>query len=146
MKILVTGDRNWDNLYVMYDVLKTLPTDTTLIHGYADGADMCAHVIGQELGFIVIPCPAHWSCNNKRWREVYGPCDHPCHHVSGRPAGAIRNRYMLRTHVPDLVLAFHDNIKESKGTKDMVQIAMAAHVPVTLYTYKGFEVDIYIPT
>lgn len=33
---------------------------------------------------------------------------------------------------PDLVLAFHDNLSESKGTRDMVQRAKRAGVPVYL--------------
>jgi len=48
----------------------------------------------------------------------------------GKAAGVIRNIDMLKYGEPDLVLAFHHNIYESKGTKDMVTRAREADVPV----------------
>ena len=51
----------------------------------------------------------------------------------GKPAGPIRNRQMLNEGKPDMVIAFHDDLSVSVGTKDMVDIANAAGLPVRLY-------------
>jgi ABC-type sugar transport system substrate-binding protein len=37
---------------------------------------------------------------------------------------------MIDEHHPDIVLAFHSNIKESKGTRDMCYKAKKAGIPV----------------
>jgi hypothetical protein len=42
----------------------------------------------------------------------------------GLAAGPIRNQEMLDTYKPDLVVAFHNDIEHSKGTKDMITRAM----------------------
>jgi hypothetical protein len=49
-----------------------------------------------------------------------------------RAAGIIRNAEMLEKGQPDLVLAFHVNLAESRGTRDMVERALAAGVEVRL--------------
>jgi len=137
MIILVTGDREWDNVERVYDVLSKYPHGTTLVHGYARGADSCAHVVGEALGFSLIPCPAHWKHNEAKWIEVYGPCDASCDHVEGKSAGTLRNHYMLRTHRPNRVLAFHDNLSGSRGTLHMVTISRKADIPVEHYSTQG---------
>lgn len=79
----------------------------TLIEGEAKGADSMSRSIAEnELAqseWQISPYPADWK-------------------TYGKAAGAIRNRQMLNAH-PDLVLAFHNDIVSSKGTKDMVRIA-----------------------
>jgi hypothetical protein len=40
---------------------------------------------------------------------------------------------MLDEGKPDLVLAFHENIDESKGTRDMVHRARGAGVKVVIF-------------
>ena len=40
---------------------------------------------------------------------------------------------MLDEGKPDLVIAFHNDLPKSKGTKDMVKRAQKADVPVLLY-------------
>lgn len=137
MIILVTGDREWDSVERVYDVLSKYPHGTTLVHGYARGADSCAHVVGEALGFSLIPCPAHWQHNEAKWVEVYGPCDASCDHVEGKSAGTLRNHYMLRTHRPDRVLAFHDDLSGSRGTLHMVTISRKAGIPVEHYSSQG---------
>jgi hypothetical protein len=114
MRVLVTGDRNWSNKDIIREVLKKYPTDTILINGGARGADSIAAKIGKELGFKVETFKADWG-------------------AYGRAAGPIRNRKMLREGKPDVVEAFHDHILDSKGTKDMVEISIAANLPVTLH-------------
>ena len=144
MRILVTGDRKWSGLSVMAEVLSEYPKGTTLIHGYASGADTMADVIGQELGFEIIRCPAHWSHNCKLWVEVYGECPPDCKEMFGRPAGVIRNQFMLEKHNPELILAFHNDIDNSRGTKDMVRRAQKRGIPFKLYDESGLR-KIWMP-
>jgi hypothetical protein len=53
----------------------------------------------------------------------------------GKAAGMMRNRQMLEEGKPDLVVAFHDDIAASKGTKNMVDIARAAGVETHLVSH-----------
>ena len=107
-KVIVCGDRHYTDRDAIFNALVNLPQPLIVIEGGADGADMWARDVAQELGVEWVTCPANW--------EQYG-----------KAAGPIRNRHML-THQPDLVLAFHDDIEHSKGTADMVRQAMAAGI------------------
>lgn len=55
----------------------------------------------------------------------------------GIGAGPIRNRAMILAH-PDiaLVMAFHDHIWTSKGTKDMVSVALRRGILVNLVSHE----------
>jgi len=55
----------------------------------------------------------------------------------GIAAGPIRNKKMLVEGKPDIVLAFHNNITMSKGTKNMIKVANAMGVLVNLYHSNG---------
>lgn len=103
MRILVTGDRNWREARLVYNqVLAHVTADPeryTVIHGDARGADTYAEVCAQLLGVPTEPHPAKWEL--------------------GRGAGVIRNQEMLDSGI-DLVLAFHHDLDNSRGTKDMV--------------------------
>lgn len=106
MIVLVTGDRNWQDVQKVRDALKKLPKNTTIVHGAAKGADSIADKVAKELGFTIIPYKADW--------QLYG-----------RAAGPIRNRQMFNENHPDLVIAFHPDLSKSKGTRDMVNYAKA---------------------
>lgn len=127
MRVLICGDRNWTDrekiaqqlrlLHLIYDraywetdgfITGTSVDMLTIMHGAARGADTIADEEASKLGFRIQAFPADW--------------------LLGRRAGSIRNQVMLEQH-PDLVLAFHSNIEESKGTKDMVKRARAAGIP-----------------
>lgn len=129
MRILICGDREWtdrekiaqqlriikavqERIYEDYDGYGDLVT--TIIHGAARGADRIAGEEAAKLGFEVKPYPI----SPEDWAHFKGG------------AGPIRNQLMLDEGKPDLVLAFHSNIYESKGTKDMVNRAMMAQIPV----------------
>ncbi len=86
-----------------------LPTDIVIISGAAKGVDSAA------ADFAV--------CNYCQLEEY--PADWKKH---GKAAGAIRNRQMLREGKPDLVVAFL--APSSRGTRDMVNAATEAGVPV----------------
>lgn len=114
MKILVTGDRYWTDIDCVYLTLKEFPAETIIIHGACKGADTACDLVARALGFTVRDYPAQWT-----------GCD--------RSAGPIRNQKMLDcehvNHEPiDLCLAFHDNIDDSRGTKDMVKRAQKAKI------------------
>lgn len=117
MKILVCGDRNWTDIEKIFDILSQYPKDTIIIEGEANGADKIASIIAKELGMTVESYPAEWG-------------------KYGKAAGPLRNRKMLEIGKPDKVLAFHNNISTSKGTKNMISIAKKANILVELYTTK----------
>jgi len=101
--ILVCGDRNYRNYKRIWNTLKDFdPSTTTIIHGDCRGADKMAEFAAIALGMKTIAFPAGW--------KTFGPS-----------AGPIRNRKMLDEGCPDLVIAFHPDIENSKGTKNMIK-------------------------
>lgn len=114
LRILVSGDRNWtDKEAIRRELEKRLPC--VVIHGCARGADTLAGQVAFELGMEVVTFPAEW-------------------HLYGKAAGPRRNQTMLDLGKPDLVLAFHADLANSKGTKHMVEIARTAGVSVEVFT------------
>ncbi len=115
--VVVTGDRNWTNRSVIQKALSNLPQQTILLHGDCRGLDQIAASEAIKLGIQTLSVPANWQ-------------------RFGRAAGPIRNREMLDLE-PDLVLAFHDHLDISRGTKDCVQQALARGLTVQLYDSMG---------
>ena len=117
MNVIVCGDRNWKRMDIIERELRKLPLDTVIIHGAARGADTLGKFAAERIGLKVINegkgFPADW----KRY---------------GKGAGPIRNQQMIDEGKPDMVLAFHDNINESKGTKDMVERARGIGIKVII--------------
>lgn len=114
MRVLICGDRNWTNGNRIFKTLMQFHKEkpvTVVIEGEAPGADTLARRAAEELGICVMAFPANWN------------------HFK-RAAGPIRNQWMLNFGKPDLVLAFHSDIENSKGTKDMVNRAKKAGVKV----------------
>ena len=112
MKVLVCGDRDWTNrqaIRLWLQVLKEIGY-TDLIEGEARGADRLFREEGEKLGYVIYPYPAEWGKYH-------------------RGAGPIRNRQML-DQKPDLVLAFHTDLKNSKGTADTVREARRRGIQV----------------
>lgn len=130
-RVLVTGDRNWTDHRYLVAVLDQLHAEdpiSVLIEGCAGGADRMAgrHAPGEVPGTT----DPGWA-----WaRDVPGlhfPADWDKYH---RAAGPIRNSQQLKEGMPDLVVAFHHDLSQSKGTADMVRKARAAGVPVVVHT------------
>jgi len=117
MRILCCGDRDWTDEAFIHSKLVDLPKNTTLIHGDCRGADRIAGKIGKALGLKVKPFPTKW-------------------HIYGKGAGPIRNEQMINEGLPTHVIAFHDHLDTSKGTKDMIKRAESANIPVTVFTHK----------
>ena len=122
LAIVVTGDRNWTDKDLVMDTLKQYTFDKyakiVLINGDCRGLDKIAGQVGKELGFEVIGIPAKWKLN-------------------GLMAGPIRNKEMIDRLVEykengyqTIVIAFHDNLESSKGTKDCVKHALNAEMHV----------------
>lgn len=110
MKVLVCGDRNWNDEGKIESRLRSLPPRTVVIEGEARGADEMARDVAIRLGLPVQKFPADWT-------------------LHGRAAGPIRNRKML-DEGPDLVIAFHPDLSKSKGTADTVREAKRRGIPV----------------
>lgn len=129
--VLITGDRNWyenpeDGTACIYDelvLLKQSYKDLLVIQGSCKGADLQAESYCKELEINYIGIPAKWT-------------------QYGRAAGPIRNQEMLSFAMNyfgiDLALAFHNNISESRGTRDMITRLMKAGVVTKLFNYEGF--------
>jgi hypothetical protein len=111
MKVLICGDREWDDRSAIAKVIDRLSDDSTVIHGAARGADSIAGELAAERGLNVRAFPAEW-------------------HRYGRGAGPRRNQQMLDEGQPNLVVAFHSNLDKSRGTADMVRRARKAGLPV----------------
>lgn len=137
MKVVITGDRDWTDEQLIRERLERLPAGTTLIVGRARGADMIAEKVGKELGLTIVPEPADWSVTDDTpgWAIRYHnrkPYD--------LRAGPARNDRML-AHLdgePDaLVIAFHDDLDRSSGTKDCVTKARRRHLAIDVVTHEG---------
>lgn len=104
-RILICGDRNYKDWLKVQDYLNTISRTTIIIHGGARGADSLAGNLATSLNMKVIKFPAEW--------DKYG-----------KAAGVLRNQQMLDDGHPDLVVYFHKDLENSKGTKDMVTRAV----------------------
>lgn len=118
MRVLICGDRNWD---------KQLPIDVVVggfarvygennvvvIHGGCVGADLMAASAAQRHGLKIEMYEANWT-------------------KYGKAAGPIRNKHMLVFGKPDVVVAFHSDLENSRGTKNMIEQAKKAKKPVYL--------------
>ncbi len=113
MRVLCCGDRNWTSYEIIRRELDKLRPNTIVITGCANGADSISSDVAMQLGYITLEFPANW----KKY---------------GRAAGPIRNKQMLDEGKPDLVLAFHTNIENSKGTKDMIKQAKKREIKIIL--------------
>lgn len=124
MRVLICGDRNWTDREMIREWVQDFNAKCgilrcfgTVIHGAAKGADMIAH---EE----VLKC--------EYLRPNAYPADWKKH---GKAAGPIRNQQMLEEGHPVQVIAFHDDIENSKGTGHMVRIARAAGIPVEVRSH-----------
>lgn len=116
LAIIACGDRNWTNR----DLIEETLTDygpSVVIEGDARGADKLSGWVAEEdldlvRGETHIVMPADWK-------------------KMGRAAGPIRNTAMLMKLIEYreyrgfevAVVAFHNDIKNSKGTKNMIKQA-----------------------
>ena len=99
-KVVVGGGRflhDKDFVYAVLDRFHAQHGFTRLAHGDCRGADKLAEKWARERGVHAEPYPALWD-------------EH------GRGAGPRRNRYMLKTEQPNLVITFPGG----SGTEDLI--------------------------
>jgi len=123
--VLVTGSRTWRDKEIIAERLGALRDEHGLalvvIHGGDEGADLLAYEVCQELGIDQIVLPANWKgrTTERNGKKVYW-------------AGPYRNQMMLDYGKPELCLAFHPFLQNSKGTRDMVDRCRTERVPVEI--------------
>lgn len=131
MRLLVCGSRYWNHREFLYEVLDHLDLDEieAVIEGEAPGADTMAREWAESrgIGDRVLRFPANW--------DLYG-----------RAAGPIRNKQMIVEGKPTLVVAFSENLDNSRGTKNMVQQSLKADLDVFTpwsapYTWVDFAIQ-----
>lgn len=114
MRVLICGDRHWFDWQAIDTYVSLLPVGSVVIQGEAPGADSAAREAAVAHGYAFESYPADWA-------------------TYGRAAGPIRNKQMLTEGQPDLVVAFHDDLENSKGTMNMISQARKAGVPVQIH-------------
>jgi len=110
MRVLITGSRNWTGQRQTREMLARLmqlPVSTFIAHGGCKGADMMADQIARLLEYTIKAYPV----SHEEWR------------AQGKRAGIDRNEFMLNDFKPDRILAFHEDLKNSVGTADMIKRA-----------------------
>ena len=122
MILIITGDRKWKNRpKIGKEIHRRRKKVSLLIQGGAEGADLIADDYAKLLGIPTAQFDANW----------------PFHR---RAAGPIRNYNQLKFGMAIaealkeqlLVLAFHSNLKKSKGTKNMIEQARKKKVLVKI--------------
>lgn len=116
MKIVVTGGRNFGEkdgelAFIQAELARVHLEHgiTSLAHGDQRGLDRHSGEWAKRQGILVKVYPANWL-------------------LHGKAAGPIRNRWMLKSEMPDLVLAFPGNA----GTLDCIRAATALRLKVTV--------------
>lgn len=117
MRILICGDRKYNSIESVFNYMSGLPADTVIIEGEYKGADIIAKHVALRLGLQVVPFPPDWD--------------------QGLKGGPIRNRQMLVEGRPDRVVAFHDSLSQSRGTRNMIIQTLKAGIPVEHYRSNG---------
>lgn len=116
MRVVITGDRHWTNwrfIYATLDEIHKITPISVLIEGEAKGADSFARNWAKDRGIPFEAYPAQWH----RYRHGAGP---------------IRNKQMIIEGKPDFGVAFHNDIANSSGTKDMVEKMTQFNVPFVI--------------
>lgn len=111
MRVLICGSRDFRDAKRIFHYLSTVPKDTIIIEGEARGADSIVWTCCEILGLSYMKFPADWSAYHKA-------------------AGVMRNQQMLLEGKPDLVLFYHDDLEQSRGTIDMITRADNAGIRV----------------
>jgi hypothetical protein len=120
--VLISGDRDWYNVKLIREWLKKLKSEgfDTIIEGEARGADIISRMSGEDLGFKILDRDSKTKGFPAEWNKYH------------RAAGPIRNSEMLKVGKPELVVAFHNSIETSKGTKNMINQAVKAKIKTIL--------------
>jgi hypothetical protein len=118
VRVLICGSRDWTDEKMIEDYILTLKEGSVIIEGECPGADKIAKKCGKKHGFEVEGYRADWD-------------------LHGDKAGPIRNKRMILEGKPDKVVAFHDDISKSRGTKDMINKAKDYGIPYHVRGHNG---------
>jgi hypothetical protein len=118
---LFCGSREWRDPAPIRAEVSRLEGGDVVIHGDQRGADLIAEAEAKAAGLHVLPFPADWGL--------------------GPSAGSLRNSRMLQSLLasarslrqPVRVVAFHEDSRLGKGTRDMVRKSMTAGVRVRVF-------------
>lgn len=112
-KILVFGSRNWADRDLIDSIIRRLRDGgiTAIVHGCCRGADSIAGESAYKLSMDVYEYPADW-------KEL------------GAKAGPVRNSQMLNENSLAFAVAFHDDLRGSKGSYDMAKKCISKGVRV----------------
>ena len=116
MKVLVCGSRTWTSQASVDRKLDDIHASTPIsliVEGEASGADLMGRNWAERRGVPFVGYRANWK-------------------LYGRAAGPIRNREQFDKERPNLVVAFHEDLDSSKGTRDMVRYARSKNCPVEI--------------
>jgi len=115
MRVLITGDRNWNCRAIADRVMRSLKQrhgkDLVVFVGDAEGVDKAFRTACRRLGVRCEEFKADWTI--------------------GPGGGPKRNAAMVARH-PDFAIAVHRQIARSKGTRGCAKLCMDADVPVYL--------------
>ncbi|MDC0674840.1 SLOG family protein [Nannocystis radixulma] len=115
LRVIVAGAVAWADADTIARELSRLPTGSTVIHGDSPGADALAGAVAARLGLTV---QAMTKSREDRRRF-------------GRGAWKGLNERMLAAGA-ELVLVFHPAIADSRGSKHLVELALAAGIAVNV--------------
>jgi hypothetical protein len=116
MRILLVGDRRWKcpelAVQIVTRLLARYGPDLVVVHGGEPGVDQAIATACRELGVTAEPRLAQW-------------------HQTGLPTIATKNRELIMSG-PDLCVAIHQSICDSKRTRDCVLQALQEGIPTFL--------------
>jgi hypothetical protein len=111
MKIIVCGGRDYSDRKTLFTTLDRIDLERgpfdILIHGNAQGADTIADAWARSHNVTVVAVLPEWQRH-------------------GKAAGPVRNRKMITTYSPDLVVAFPGG----RGTANLIKLAREAGIEV----------------
>lgn len=126
-RILVCGSRTYGEERFEYWIIRTI-LDELLRHWRDHNSEKMVIIEGGAKGADSVAFD--WARDEHlRVEHLSFPADWDTH---GKAAGPIRNQRMLDEGKPDVVLAFSSNLKDFKGTKDMIARAIKAGVEVRI--------------
>ena len=117
MRVAIVGSRDYDALGLVRRYVRSLPKDTVVVSGGAIGVDSVAADEAQKCGLQTTVYLPNWK-------------------TFGKSAGFKRNSQIVNDC--DLLVAFWDGV--SRGTKDSIDKAAAAGIPVVVNP-KEYEED-----
>lgn len=112
MRVLICGDRNWNDTRHIEQFIESLPPTTTIVEGDCRGADRISGYYARKHGLTVEAHPAQWN-------------------LYGLRAGYLRNLEMIQSGV-DIVIVFHNDLAHSRGTIITVNLAKQRNIPILI--------------